>query len=522
MKDGKKTPAEDVKTEKEVSKSANEEVAKAEAQAADNQEVKEVSENELSDIIKSVVADQFEQSKEELKGYSLPTSEDLTKSIQSAFDEVKKGIEDAEQAKQAVAGQISEIAKSVFKQNFENLRKEKKSIHNVEESKNPVIERPESKCEGNMPLWIKQLDNKLKGKHEFDGVPSDIVSKAQRDAKTEWKKGGKGFNAVTKAITSVGSGTGAEWVPSDLSSAIQKRFFLASNLATFMLSNEIEMPTEGYKFPVSTTRPTFHVPANENTATTASTPGSAELVLTTSKYMAQVDYSYESEEDSIVDVAETIVGLIGEAAAATVEDYIINGDTTATHQDNDTNGLAASNHLKHVKGLRKYALAGSLATDISSGGISVANLLALKTDLGKYGVNPSDLAFIVSPAVYNKFLGLSDVLTVERFSLSNATIIEGVIDQIFGIPIIVSEAMRDDLAATGVNTSAGPNNTGAVLLVNHRQFMFGRRRGFTIETDRDISTQTYNIVASFRRDFKPIETPSASVSSVAYGYNLTI
>ena len=52
-------------------------------------------------------------------------------------------------------------------------------------------------------------------------------------------------------------------------------------------------------------------------------------------------------------------------------------------------------------------------------------------------------------------------------------------------------------------------------------FTVGVRRDFTVETDRDIQSQSNKVVASFRRDFQPLETVSASVTPIAWGQNIT-
>lgn len=57
--------------------------------------------------------------------------------------------------------------------------------------------------------------------------------------------------------------------------------------------------------------------------------------------------------------------------------------------------------------------------------------------------------------------------------------------------------------------------------MNKSQFLTGRRREFTVELDRDITTQKNIMVASFRKGMIPMETPSASITTVCCGYNYT-
>lgn len=389
---------------------------------------------------------------------------------------------------------------------------EEKEIADMQ--KKHLIEVPFTLTKGNMPLHMKQLMNVLLRKNMNDGIDSKLVTAGE-------KLGDMMFlSAKTiglKALTTTGSGTGAEWVPRDLGSELLRRLYLESRIAQLMMANEIDMPTDPFDLPLSTTRPTFYKNATQNTAGTASTPATAKPTLTTTKLMAQVDYSYEMNEDAIIPILPLLQTLLGEAAAQSLERAIINGDTTATHQDSDIHAIT-NDAAKSWMGLRKLALAiTGLKIDLSTGGISRANLVALKKRLGKWGRRPSDLAWIVGANGENDFLNLDEVVTVDKRG-SGATTLTGEINQFLGIPIITSEESREDLNASGVYDGT-TTTKGSVILCNFRQFMLGNRRSFMLEVDRDITTQTNKIVASYRKAFQPVETPSASIKTVAIGYN---
>jgi HK97 family phage major capsid protein len=382
--------------------------------------------------------------------------------------------------------------------------------------KNGLIVVPFALTKGNLPLHFKQLLNVLLRKPMNEGIEAKAIEHGE-------KLGDNMFLAAKtmglKALTSTGSGTGAEWVPRDLASELLRRLYLESQIAALMMANEIDMPTDPFDLPLSTTRPTFFKNATQNTAGTGSTPATAKSTLTTVKLMAQVDYSYEANEDAIIPLLPLLQTLLGEAGAQALERAIINGDTTGTHMDTDIAAIT-NDAAKSWMGLRKLALAQStLKVDLSTGGISRANLIAIKKKLGKWGRRPSDLAWIVGPQGENDFLNLDEVITIDKRG-AGATTVTGLINSYLGIPIVVSEENREDLNATGVNDGV-TTTKGSVLLVNHRQFMLGNRRSFTLEVDRDITTQTNKIVASFRKAFQPVETPSATIKTVAVGYNYT-
>jgi HK97 family phage major capsid protein len=378
------------------------------------------------------------------------------------------------------------------------------------------IEIPTTWRKGNLPLHGKQLLNRLLKKDMNEGVSAKDIEKAERFGDALFAKA-RTYGA--KALTSTGVGTGDELVPTDLSSELLRRLYLESTIAQMMLAREIEMPTQPYEMPLITTRPTFFKKSAENTAGAASDPGTARPQLSAVGIFGKVLYSYEVDEDSIIPILPLLQTLLGEAAAAALESALINGDTTGTHMDSDTNAIANAVE-KSWKGWRKLALepaANACSRDISTGGISRANLLALLKKLKKYGKNKRDLMWIVGIAGEADMLGLDDVVTVDKRGPA-ATTITGSLPSYLGIPIVTSEAAREDLNASGVYDGV-TTTKGNIILVNHTRFLTGNRKGFTVETDKDIETQQNKIVASFRKAFTPIETPSATVPSVAIGFN---
>jgi len=297
---------------------------------------------------------------------------------------------------------------------------------------------------------------------------------------------------------------------------LERRLYLASPLAQTLMAREIEMPTNPYTMPLITTRPTFYLEATENTAATATDPGTAQPQLDAKKLMAQVNASYEVDEDSIVPILSEIETLLGEAAADALEDAIINGDTAGTHQDSDTHAISKA-AAKAFLGIRTAVIDAGIETSLATGGISRSNLVAMKKAMGKYGTNIANLVWIVGVNGENDLLNLDDVVTQDKRGLA-ATTVTGVLPSFLGIPIIVSERGRENLNASGVYDGI-TTTKGSILLANLGQVRLGSRRQFTVETDRNIKAQTHEIVASFRKAFTWLETPSATVTSAMLGYN---
>lgn len=471
----------------------------------------EVTLDEIKRIIGETVGAQMSAAlPEHLKKFA--TAESVADAVKAAFAEQNK-------ANQIKAEDLSAMVKKAVDGILENARREKKALFDPNEAlRTPrtQIEIPVSWSKGNLPLHGKQLLNCImKGAGRMnEGIDeSDLIRGEALGDSIVYRM------ASGKALTSTGVGTGDELVPSDLSSELQRRIYLESALYQLLASQEIVMPTQPYSFPLSTTRPTFYLESTENTAATATDPGTGALSLDAKRFMGRVDFSYELNEDSIVPILPWIQQQLAESAADTYEGVILNGDTTATHQDSDIHAVA-KHAAKAFKGFRKLALAvNALKVDLSTGGLSAANLRAMLKAMGKYGVKPANLVLIVGAKGYNDLLAVTDVMTRDKAG-PQATLFNGTLASIWGVPIVVSAQNREDLNATGVYDGT-TSTKGSVIVVDRRAFLFGRRREFTVETDRDITSQTTKVVASFRRCMVPVETPSAAISTVVCGYNYT-
>lgn len=352
-----------------------------------------------------------------------------------------------------------------------------------------------------------------------DGITDEQLKTAKSKGEAAIKRARHAVIYGGKALTTSGTGSGEELVPTDLSSDLQKRMYLESQLASELLASEIDMPTNPFKFPMTTTRTNFYVGSEApGSDPTESTPGTAEITLDAKKLIGMSQYSYESDEDSIIAILPMLTENLAAGAADAFEGAVINGDVSGTHQDSDINAVSG-HHAKLFAGLRKLALAGSLTTDLSTGGISAANIVTMRKQLLRWGIRPRDLMLVVGPQGYNDLVALDETLTFEKVgSQAAARILTGEAASIFGIRIVISSQVREDLSATGVYDGS-VTSKGSILLVHRPSWIVGSKRGFTVEVDVDKKRQINYVIASFRRDMVPKETPSAALPSVVLGYN---
>jgi HK97 family phage major capsid protein len=507
-------------------KDKSEELEATEATETTEDEGKSLSEDQVSGLVQKALSDQLQKSGltadslvEKVKDASkdgVLTEEQVTKIVSENTQHIDTD-SIVEKVKATMPAAVTEERiQEIITKSFEDHRKESKMQHNVEI---PVGPRG-----GNLTVAQKQLLNcclmksgsvpdSKKPKHMNDGIPDSILERAEQKGA---QMVAKCRDASMQKVLVGGAGTGAELVDTDLSSDLQRRLYLESALANQLVSREVDMPTETYKLPLTTDRPSFFT-TTESTAAISSDVGTANVILVAKKLTGEVPFSYEADEDMIVPILPMIQQGLGSGAAAALEDAIINGDDTATHQDTDTH--AVTRHAaKLFKGLRKLSLGVSgCSTDMSTGGLVLSELQGIKKKAKKYGMRPQDCAWIVGTDTYNDLLLLDQTITVDKLGPA-ATILSGELASLFGIPIIPSEFCREDLNTSGVDDGVTATKR-ALQLVYMPGLILGVRRGFTVEVDREPRSQMNYVVASFRRDLQPIETNSATAPFIQIGYN---
>lgn len=423
-----------------------------------------------------------------------------------------------EQVKKHVA-ETKGVSKEELSEQLKAFAKEFKAPSRHEyEVGNAGFEAPIQHRAGNLTVAQKQLLNICMGNAQDEGITEAQMKRAVNNGIVATKSARQKALYGQKALTTDGVGSGAELINTDLSSDLQSRLYLESALAAAMVAQEIQMPSNPFQLPMTTTRPAFYV-GSEGGTPTNSDPGTSQPTLDAKKLIGQSTYSYEADEDAIVAILPMLQETLGSGASDALEGALINGDTTGTHQDSDIDGVT-NHHAKLFKGIRKYASAGSLTKDLSTGGISASNIASMRKQMGKYGVRPRDLILLAGVNGYNDLITLDETLTADKVGSDSARILTGNAPTLFGIPIVVSSQVREDLNASGVYDGV-TTDKGSIYLIHRPSWLVGVRRGFTVEVDTDKRTQLNYVIASFRRAFIPMETPSASVPVVSMGYNYT-
>jgi HK97 family phage major capsid protein len=379
-----------------------------------------------------------------------------------------------------------------------------------------------------VPAELKHLVRQLKEDFDVSRLTQQIFHGESRDAgdMQAHVKGVLDGNRFArevlapklKAFGSTVVGAGDEWVPTMVSSSYLEEFELDRQVVDQFKS--LNMPSSPFDIPVqkdvtvARRQPESCDPADNIPAANF---GTDKLTLQAIKLVEHMCLPEELNEDSAPQILALIRSEVTTAQGRAWETAIMNGDNSGTHMDTDVTGVVDAR--TSWKGLRKLAIANSATVNFSAAAVTVANLRAMRTAMGKFGVGERNLTWLVSSKIYNQFLALPEVSTVEKFG-PNATILRGALAALDGIPIIISEYARDDLAATGVNTAPG-DAFSSVLLVNRMRFYWGVRRAIKVRASLDPTPpgDRWLLASWWRGDFKG-HAQSATEKSVVLGRNV--
>jgi len=332
------------------------------------------------------------------------------------------------------------------------------------------------------------------------------------------------WDALVRAMDTQTDAEGQDWVPTGWSARLVE--LIQKRLNVTQLFTRMYMPTATYTFPVEGSDATAYI-ASEQTADTGqtkftvSTPGTDQISMTAKKLAARVIFSRDLQEDSIVPIMGYVMNKIARAFSVAIEQAIINGDTSDTHQDSDVTG--STDARKAWTGLRKD-VGSSEKVDLSTLNADTILQLLAKLDV-QYAESIEDLVLLTSIAGAIKLMLLRDsqnnLLVTTRNELSDqATIVRGYLGQMFNIPVIKSGYVRQNLNASGVYDGSTTTKTIALLFYPDA-YVIGDRRQYTTQLLRELYAESDQdaIVASQRLIFKRLLPSSDALS--ALGYNIS-
>lgn len=337
------------------------------------------------------------------------------------------------------------------------------------------------------------------------------VARNHRAFKDRW-------GTIMRALDVDTAAEGGNWVPTGIGADMHEKVRAAGKVAA--LFDRIDIPTNPWKWPIEGGDATAYRVAepvgDAESKFSASTSGTAAATFDAEIFGVRQLISRSLDADSALAILPFVQRKTVQAFVDAEEKAILDGDTDGTHQDSDI-GASTTAAVTAWDGLRKRGLAETTQAITTT---SVANLALLRKAMGKWGVNPADLAFIVGVSSYLVLQSDSNLLTVDKMG-PNATILSGQVGSLFGVPVIVSEWVRENLNASGVYDGVTTTKTYA-LCVNRREWAMGQRMALDIQTDDSIYRETFQrvMVGFMREDFQSIASASTD-DNTSIGFNIT-
>ena len=232
---------------------------------------------------------------------------------------------------------------------------------------------------------------------------------------------------------------------------------------------------------------------------TQRTHGLTDTNITAHKLATKELLTYEEEDDSMIAMVPLIRDASIRRMAKSSDKALLIGDATVSAGTGE--GLYPFNGLATIgiDDTRTVQIGGTLASPTA---VTVANLQAMRRQLGVLGHSPDDVVYVVNHNVYFDLLEDPDFRTLDMVG-DQATILTGQIGRAAGSPVVVS----------GEFPTAAASNAAAIC-VNMSNYILGTYKGVTVERERSVENQTNLLVVTRRFGMLELFPANASVSTL--------
>ncbi len=406
--------------------------------------------------------------------------------VQERFDPVRKDMDMVRQEQERLAGQVLTLLEDQRRQQRETL---------VSRNSNDRVRVRGGKLDGFDLVDLAIMRSLMQAQKTR---PQDYDPRALQ----AWEE------SVTKAMDSTTAGAGVELVPTEEARQLWSDINIEAAVAA--LFETVNMPTNPFDVPLQLGDVNWY-PGTANLATTSTDVTTAKQTLT----------AYELDEDAVVAMMAEVRGTLLRNTAQVLDDVVLNADTSTTGNVNydgstlTTTTAGSAHYLVGFDGMVHLPLVdnASQANDHNAA-VSDDMFNVIRAKLGKYGVRPSELAFITDVNTFIRAQSIAEFRTIDKLG-PNATLLTGQLGAVEGVPVIVSEQLA--LADTDGNAT----NTGRLLIVNRTQWRKGFKRELLIETDRNIQKRQNVMVVSMRVAFAERTGTRGTVTHTALQYDIT-
>ena len=287
-------------------------------------------------------------------------------------------------------------------------------------------------------------------------------------------------------------------IATEVSSQIEKEIMRELRLARAF--REIQINSQAQVLPIQqdTGLATFQTGAatSGNLQTRGgAAPQPAQVVLKAYRLISTTLMDNHVDEEILINLMPMLVESVARSHARAVDDALLNHVATGGSDDFD--------------GLIKLAGTNIFDTSVSAAALATtsvdaADFLSARKLMGKYGMMPDELVYVVSQKRYYDLIADAGFADITDVGSDVATKLTGQVGAIFGTPVIVSD-----------NFPAEADDACVGLAVNVRNFAIPRLRGVNVEQDYEVMNQRNVIVATQSLGFNQlVADTSADVSVV--------
>ena len=360
---------------------------------------------------------------------------------------------------------------TVLKQHEADLKEKADEIEKMRESKRVF----EGRERGDLTKWGKEL------------LGAHILGKITRKGwETKF-----GQDVLQKAGVTYDA-TSAAGIDVSVSAAFEEEVRLEQKVAP--LFREIAVASGATVLPIApdTENANWNNTGLETTANLLEEAGASDnnynvnrVLLQAFRLVSGTFISNDTDEQVVISVLPIITSAIARAHAKAIDSAILLGNASFV-------GLVGG---AGTDGAGSFMAADStLVTDPDASGtsdaVTGANLLSIRSEMGKYGVNPNDVAYVVGIDQYYNLIADAAFSDVSEVGSDMAMKRIGAVGSLYGSPVVATDALAQGTKEAGAFTGT------AALAVNVNNYVIPRLKGVSIETDYEVAGQRTAVVAA--------------------------
>lgn len=297
-------------------------------------------------------------------------------------------------------------------------------------------------------------------------------------------------------------GANAEFpnIATTVSQAIEKEVMNELRLAS--LFREIQMNAKSMVMPIQTdtnlasfknapthTTGDLVTDLENRTQVAANTYEPSQVVLQAFRLISTTFMDNIVDEEVLINLMPMLVESIARSHARAVDNMVLNGE---------------AGKIVGLEGFATTSTGGAVdldGTTVATGNddsLTAALLLGARKDMGKYGLNPADVTYVVSQKYYYDLIADPAFADITDVGSNIATKITGAIGAVYGSPVVISDNFESDAAGGSV-----------AYAVATRNFVIPRLRGVAVEQDYEVARQRRVIVGSQNLGFNRLVTDAA-------------